>query len=75
MAERRKLTGTGLTAYRGFTLVNVGTNYYQACRGSERIPVGAIFHGDYAALQQRFIAAVDKALGPEENDKQQGESR
>lgn len=46
--------------YKGWTLVNVGQNYYSACKGNVRHGVGGIRHGDHADLLHRFRKLVDR---------------
>ena len=49
--------------YKGYVLVNVSQNHYVAARGSERIPVGAVRHGDFDGLIKRFHQVVDGREG------------
>lgn len=51
------------TKYKGWTLVEVGRNYYCACKGSVRTAVGSIMHGDREDLFGRFKAKVDELEG------------
>ena len=46
-------------SYKGWTLVNTGSNYYSACKGNVRVAVGSIRHGDKADLTRRFRQKVD----------------
>ena len=45
--------------YRGWSLVETGHSYYHACKGSLRVAVGGIKHGDRAELSERFKKIVD----------------
>ena len=62
--------GTGLRSpmgyarkHRGFVLVETGHRYFHACRGTERVAVGSIRHGDFDELCERFRHAVDEYEG------------
>lgn len=46
-------------SYKGWLLVQTGQNYYCACKGNLRVPVGSIKHGDRDALYRRFKEVVD----------------
>lgn len=46
--------------YKGWTLVEVGHNYYCACKGNFRRAVGSIKRGDKEDLTKRFKAVVDQ---------------
>lgn len=46
--------------HKGYMLVEVGRNYYCACKGSKRVPVGSVKHGDHADLMRRFRKKVDE---------------
>ena len=48
--------------YRGWVLVEVGRNFYQACRGSRRLSVGAVRHGDFREMEERFRTIVDQEV-------------
>lgn len=60
----RTVAGQNLTnAYRGWKLVCVGgsfCDYFVACKGSRRVPVGAMRHGDSNELYARFRAKVNE---------------
>lgn len=45
--------------YRGWKLVETSQNYYHACKGSLRVAVGSIRHGDREGLTTRFKKIVD----------------
>lgn len=45
--------------YKGWTLVETAHNFYHAYRGTQRVAVGAIKHGDRVDLVHRFRRAVD----------------
>lgn len=49
--------------YKGYVLVNVSQNHYVAARGGDRIPVGAVRHGDFDDLIKRFHQVVDGREG------------
>ena len=49
--------------HRGWVLAEVGHNYFCACKGSFRSPVGSIKRGDREDLTQRFKAVVDQLEG------------
>lgn len=57
--------------HRGWTLVETAHNYYHACKGRLRLPVGACRKGDREELVMRFREVVD---GWEEDDESQGEA-
>lgn len=46
--------------YKGWLLVNVSQNHYVASKGTERLPVGAVRHGDFDGMIKRFHQVVDK---------------
>ena len=46
--------------YKGWKLVETAHNYYHACKGSKRVAVGSIRHGDRDELTKRFMAVVDE---------------
>ena len=46
--------------HKGWTLVQVGSNYYSACKGNVRHAVGSIRNGDKADLARRFRQIVDR---------------
>ena len=46
--------------YRGWLLVNTGSNYYSACKDNRRHGIGSIMHGNRADLMRRFRETVDK---------------
>lgn len=46
--------------YRGWRIVNVSANWYQACKGSRRLSVGAMRHGDISELVERYHRVVDE---------------
>ncbi len=54
-------------SYKGWTLVNTGSNYYSACKGNVRHAVGSIRHGDKADLAMRFRKTVDRLEAEREN--------
>ena len=49
--------------YRGWKLVETAHYYYHACKGSVRVAVGSMRHGDREELTKRFMQVVDKAEG------------
>lgn len=59
MTARRGGIGYAYT-HKGYMLVEVGHNYFCACKGSERVPVGSMRHGDHAELMRRFRKKVDE---------------
>lgn len=48
-----------ITSYKGWKLVETAHNYYHACKGSFRVAVGSIKHGNKEELTQRFKKVVD----------------
>lgn len=46
--------------YKGWVLVETSHNYFCACKGSLRAPVGSIKRGDREDLTKRFKAVVDQ---------------
>lgn len=50
-------------AYKGWQLVETGRNYYHACKGTLRVAVGSIRHGDREDLTKRFKNIVDRLEG------------
>ena len=46
-------------SYKGWKLVETAHNYYHACKGSFRVVVGSIRHGNREELTQRFKKVVD----------------
>lgn len=46
--------------YRGWTLINVSSNFYMAVKGNVRLGVGAVRRGDLAELTRRFRRIVDE---------------
>lgn len=60
MAYRKTQYTGNVRSYKGLTLVETGHNYYSACKGAIRIPVGSIKHGDHADLHRRFMVTVDR---------------
>ena len=49
--------------YKGWTLVETSHNYFSACKGNLRVPIGSIRRGDREDLTKRFKAVVDKLKG------------
>lgn len=45
--------------YKGWKLVETAHNYYHACKGSLRVVVGSIRHGNREELTERFKKVVD----------------
>jgi len=46
--------------YKGWVLVETSRNYFCACKGSFRAPVGSIKRGDREDLTKRFKAVIDQ---------------
>lgn len=62
----RTVVGMNTTnAYRGWRLVNTSQNWWCACKGSKRVSVGAMRHGDTNELVARFRKKVDEIEGAE----------
>ena len=53
-----RLTGH-VKRHKGYILVETGHNYYHACRGTERIAVGSMRHGNREELWNRLVRIVD----------------
>ena len=53
-------TNGNVRTYRGFTLVEVGHNYFAACKGPIRINIGSMRRGDRQELCERFMRVIDR---------------